>query len=301
MSRQARAWLLPLAMLAGGAGYPLFERLAFLAPCLIFVMLLLTWCDVSPRAFRFHRAYWTLLAIQLAGSAVAYAVLSRLSPLLGEGAMICILAPTAMAAAVITAMLGGNATFAAMYMLVGNLCTAFAAPLFFAWAGAGGDLPFLASAFAICSRVLPLLLLPLLVALLLARYLPPVHRVLRRARPLTYYLWAIGLVIVSGKTVSFIVAHGSEHLAEEAGLALVALALCVAQFLVGRRVGKRHGETIPAGQSLGQKNTVLAIWMAQLYLHPLASIAPAAYVLWQNSINSYQLWRHDRRASPPRC
>jgi len=35
----------------------------------------------------------------------------------------------------------------------------------------------------------------------------------------------------------------------------------------------------------------LAIWMAQTYLAPLSSIAPAAYVLWQNLINSWQLWR----------
>ena len=42
---------------------------------------------------------------------------------------------------------------------------------------------------------------------------------------------------------------------------------------------------------MGQKNTILAIWMAQNYLDPLCSIAPAAYVLWQNIINSIQLWK----------
>ena len=46
---------------------------------------------------------------------------------------------------------------------------------------------------------------------------------------------------------------------------------------------------------MGQKNTILAIWMAQTYLNPLSSIVPAAYVLWQNLINSYQLWRKQRR------
>jgi len=43
---------------------------------------------------------------------------------------------------------------------------------------------------------------------------------------------------------------------------------------------------------LGQKNTILAIWMAQMYLNPISSIAPGAYVLWQNIINSYQVWLH---------
>ena len=33
---------------------------------------------------------------------------------------------------------------------------------------------------------------------------------------------------------------------------------------------------------LGQKNTVLAIWMAYTYLNPLSSVGPGSYVLWQN-------------------
>ena len=48
---------------------------------------------------------------------------------------------------------------------------------------------------------------------------------------------------------------------------------------------------ISGGQALGQKNTVLAIWMAYTYLNPLSSVGPGSYVLWQNIINSYQLWK----------
>ena len=44
-------------------------------------------------------------------------------------------------------------------------------------------------------------------------------------------------------------------------------------------------------EALGQKNTVLAIWMAYTYLNPLSSVGPGSYVLWQNIINSYQLWK----------
>jgi bile acid:Na+ symporter, BASS family len=42
---------------------------------------------------------------------------------------------------------------------------------------------------------------------------------------------------------------------------------------------------------LGQKNTVLAIWMAVTYLNPLSSVGPCSYVVWQNIINSWQLWK----------
>ena len=49
------------------------------------------------------------------------------------------------------------------------------------------------------------------------------------------------------------------------------------------------------GQALGQKNTVLAIWMAYTYLNPLSSVGPGSYVLWQNLINSWQLWKKRKR------
>ena len=38
-----------------------------------------------------------------------------------------------------------------------------------------------------------------------------------------------------------------------------------------------------------------------MYLNPVASVGPASYVLWQNIVNSYQLWikknRDDKFAS----
>ena len=59
----------------------------------------------------------------------------------------------------------------------------------------------------------------------------------------------------------------------------------------GKRIGSAYNDRISAGQALGQKNTVLAIWMAVTYLNPLSSVGPGSYVVWQNIINSYQLWK----------
>ncbi|MDE7135573.1 MAG: transporter, partial [Muribaculaceae bacterium] len=63
-------------------------------------------------------------------------------------------------------------------------------------------------------------------------------------------------------------------------------------FYIGRKIGKKFGDTVSGGQSLGQKNTVLAVWLAMTYMNPTASIAPAAYIAWQNIVNSWQLVKH---------
>ena len=49
-----------------------------------------------------------------------------------------------------------------------------------------------------------------------------------------------------------------------------------------------------SGQALFQKNTALSIWVAYMYLHPVASVGAGCYVLWQNIINSIELWETRR-------
>ena len=46
---------------------------------------------------------------------------------------------------------------------------------------------------------------------------------------------------------------------------------------------------------LGQKNSALGIWMANIYLNPLASVSIALYSIWQNLFNSWQMYMHEKR------
>ena len=76
---------------------------------------------------------------------------------------------------------------------------------------------------------------------------------------------------------------------------LASVVTCTVHFALGRRIGKRYGDVIAGGQMLGQKNTAMGIWMANTYLNPLASVFLAFYSVWQNLVNSWQIWRHDKR------
>ena len=104
-------------------------------------------------------------------------------------------------------------------------------------------------------------------------------------------MWSVALATVTGNTVSFLIRQDSSDFWTEITLALLALVVCCLQFFVGRRIGRRFRDKVAGTQGLGQKNTILAIWMAQTYLNPIASVAPGFYVVWQNIVNSYQLWR----------
>ena len=75
-------------------------------------------------------------------------------------------------------------------------------------------------------------------------------------------------------------------------IALLSLVLCFVLFAIGRSVGRRMGDEINGGQASFQKNTALSIWVAYTYLNPMASVGAGCYVLWQNIINSLELWMY---------
>lgn len=301
-------WTLPLAMLAGVIGYFCFYMFGFLAPAkpvvkiaiawltpfLIFAQLLLTFCkvevrDLAPRLW----ALWLLLFQFFACSVMALLLLSvpmsESWRMASEGAMVCLICPTATAAAVITGKLGGSSAALTTYTLASNLLAAVMVPLIFPLVEPS-DADFVESFLRILSKVFPLLLFPFFTALLLRRFCRPVHRFLVGLKDMAFYLWAVALVIVMGQTTRSVV-EGNISLGEELLIAGVAFMTCCVQFVLGKAIGGAYHDRISGGQALGQKNTVLAIWMACTYLNPVSAIAPGSYVVWQNIINSWQLWK----------
>lgn len=288
-------WTLPLAIITGAIFHDFFDILAPITPYLIFCMLMLTFCKLSPRKVRLSALHLWLIAIQLIGCLAVYFSLYKYNRILAEGAMICVLAPTATSAAVITGMLGGSVASITTYTLVGNLMVAAAAPIIFSFIGTHSDLVFMDSFLQICLKVGPLLILPLLAAWGMQKFTPKIHKKLLSFHGLSFYLWAFALMVVMGRTVCYLINQENPDITTEILIAVASLIICCVQFFVGRKIGGKYKKAIAGGQGLMQKNTILAIWMAQVFLNPVASIGPASYILWQNSINSWQLWKRRRK------
>ena len=294
MFQKLRTYALPIAMIAGFVAHELATSVAFLTPYLLFAMLLVSYCKLDIRSLRVTPMYLWMLAVQFVLAWVVYGLVSLYDPIVAQGAFICLFCPTATSAPVVAAMLGGNLSLLVGYSLLCNMLIAFTAPIFFSLIGVHTELAFFDSVMIICKQVLPLLLLPLLLAVLMQRYAPRLHNAVRNRPSISFYLWVVALFIVVGKSVGFVMMQPLSSLPQEIALALLALVCCVAQFVIGRKIGARYGDRVSGAQGLGQKNTVLAIWMALTYLHPIASIAPASYVIWQNIINSGQIMRKEQ-------
>ncbi len=294
MKEALKPWMLPIAMVIGLLFHEYMEYLAPITPWLIFAMLLLTFCKVDPRRVRLTRLSGILLPVQILGALAIYFALRPLNATLAQGIFICVICPTATAAPVIVGMLGGSVERLATFSIVSNLAVALLAPILFTLMGAG-EVDFWAVCLRIAFKVVPLIVAPLIVALLLLRFAPKVHGQLARRAGLSFYLWAVSLIVVVGRAVSFVMAEPAAEIPLMLALGLGAGAVCWLLYAVGRRVGAACGDRVAAAQGLMQKNTVLAIWLAMTFLNPISSVAPAAYIFWQNTLNSWQLYRHRRK------
>ncbi|MDE5743151.1 MAG: transporter, partial [Bacteroidales bacterium] len=305
--RFIKDWMLIFAMLSGIAGYFIYVNIPFLAPThalagkavgllqplLIFSMLFLTFCKVNPKKLRLCPWHGLLLLFQV-GIFAALAALLVLMPHSGmrvviEGVMICIICPTATAGAVITKKLGGNAAHLTTYTILINLAVALVVPALVPYVHPSPGVTMWTSSLLILGKVFPLLLMPLLAAILVRYLAPRLHFILSHYQELAFYLWAVALALATAVTVRSIM-HSEESLATELWLVVASLVCCLLQFYVGRRVGARYNDKISAGQSLGQKNTVLAIWMGFTFFTPITAVVGGFYSIWHNLVNSWQLY-----------
>lgn len=258
-----------------------------ITPILISLMLFCTFCRVDVRRMRPNRMHLWLLAVQMIGCLAVYYALLPVNHTLAQGAMMCVLAPIAMAAVVIGGMLEADIETMATYSLICNLATALLAPVILSFTGNGE-----CSFGIILAKVAPLLIGPFVAGQFCRAFVKPLARWVSEHKRLSFYLWLLSLVVIIGRTTSFIIERGTAESNLEIALAMAALVICLAQFAIGRHIGIKYGDKVAGGQSLGQKNTVLAVWMSQSFMDPLSCVAPTAYIVWQNFVNSYQIYKH---------
>lgn len=291
MDPRIRSYSLPVAMVAGMLLHKQMAALYFLTPYAIFAMLFFPFARVSIKDIHPHKMHGVLLLFQLVVSVICYYLLRGFDETIAQGTMMCIFAPAAMASATIGGMLGANVKVMTTFILISNIATAIVTPILFPLIGVHEEMPFFASFWLILKKVASVLLAPLITIWLMEWLTPKAHDFVKRHQDWAFYAWALSLLILMGKTTDNLINEPSHDYATELILGAAGLITCLGQFAFGRWWGKRNGDTVAGGQSLGQKNTTLSIWITLAYLNPVAAVGPTAYIVWQNLVNSYQLWK----------
>ncbi len=290
MIRFLKTWMLPISMIGGVIFHEYMSHISWISPLLIFCMLTITFTKLKLEELKITGFHLSLLAVQFIGCWIVYYSLYFWNPIVAEGAFLCVFMSTATAAPVITGMLGGSVSVQASYSLLCNMVLAFTAPVFLSWISVENNIDFMTSFNRICTQVVPMLVVPLIFSLLMRKFMPKIHKTLASHQTISFWMWAVALFIVMGNAVSFIMQQPISQLSTMIYLAIVSLVVCCMQFIIGRKIGAKYGDKVVGAQGLGQKNTILGLWLSLTYLNPIISVAPAAYIAWQNIINSTQLY-----------
>ena len=312
--RFLKDWTLPVAMAVGTIVYLLFAFtpqldgageffgpiISDIFPLFMFLILFVTFCKVDFRRLRpvgWHLwvgAFQVVFVIMVVAAVLTFHIQGE-NLILLEALLTCIIGPCAAAAAVVTAKLGGDLEEMTTYTFLSNLLTAVMVPVCFPLIDPSVSMGFWHAFFLILYKVCLVLVVPMLLAYVVKHYMHRLHQWVVGVKDLSFYLWGFSLTIVTGTTVKNIV-HADTTVAFLVVIALSGLMVCLLQFAVGRYVGHFFHRTQEAGQALGQKNTVFAIWIAYTYLNPISSVGPGCYILWQNVINSIELWVFGKEA-----
>lgn len=304
--RFVKEWTLPCAMVLGACVYLLFSNVDFLEPfgeavgpyfldampVLIFGMLYVTFCKIRLHdlQLRAWHVWLEVVRVVLSGALVLLMLgMEGEGKLILVGVFVCVICPTAAAAAVITEKLGGSIASMTVYTLLDNGLTALLIPLLFPLVERHADISFATSFLVIFEKMFFVLILPFCCAMATRRWLPRVAEKIKSMKDLAFYMWGFNLSIVMGMTLHNILTASVSGMTM-GFLLLTPILVTVVLFGVGKGVGRRYGDSVSGGQALGQKNTILGIWLTVTYLNPTAAIAPCAYVVWQNLLNAWQLW-----------
>ena len=324
MLRFLRNWTLPVAITVGTLSYLLF----YLTPALdgagdvlgrifdtifplsVFSTLFVTFCKVDFHQMRPNRWHLGVLLVQIVLTAVNVAAILLLHShlrnleasqlegqdglLLLEAVLTCVIAPSATAAPVIVGKLGGNISTMSAFTVISSFAQALIIPVVFPLLEPSADLSFWAAFLVILRKLALVLLLPLLLGWTVQHTSQRLHLWIASKPNLSFYCWAFSLAITAGITVKNIV-HSEASFVLLAAIALATLVVCFVQYALGRGVGHWLGEPLNSGQALFQKNTALSIWVSYIYLNPVASVGAGCYVLWQNVINSLEIWQYQRK------
>jgi len=306
-------WTLPVAIAVGTISYltfyyaPQLDELGdvlcpvfdIIFPLFVFLTLFVTFCKVDFHQMLPHRWHTGVLIAQLLLVALNISIIFWVEAdaeqkLLWEAVLTCIIGPAASASPVVTGKLGGNISTMTTYVLVSSLASSLLIPLVFPILEQTVHVAFFEAFLIILEKVAIVLLLPLVLGWIMQHYVKSLCSRIVAMPNLSFYFWAISLSITSGITVKNIV-NSSATPSLLLMISSATFLLCFVQFGIGRIIGRHLGEEVNAGQALFQKNTALSIWVAYMYLHPVASIGAGCYVLWQNVINSLELWQYRKK------
>ncbi|MBS3944852.1 MAG: hypothetical protein KGZ42_05095 [Melioribacter sp.] len=280
--------ILLLLTITIGILFPYGHEYTFLIRYFLMVMLFFSFLDVKVNKEIITKKHFVILFTIIISASLIFILINPFSPELAQTAFITAIAPTAIAAPVITSLKRKKVEFVAFSLLLNNFVIASLIPFM---------LPVVVQSQAdisITDVLFPILItfsIPFISAQLLKVLSKKIWTWLVNWKDVSFYILIINIYIATSDASNYVQSEFSNNLGIIFLIAASSALLCIFFFGLGWIIGGKnyHHE---ASQSLGQKNNAFTIWLSLTYMNPISAIGPVFYVLFQNLYISYELHKH---------
>lgn len=267
---------------------------------LLMIMLFLSSLQLQIQSLKLEKEHFLLLLANFFMGILPYFLIRLLWPEekdLALAAFFCGIAPAATASPVVISFLNGHVGFALTGFLLSNLfiavCLTFLLPCL-----TGNSTENLT--ISVAQSLLLVLVLPLTLAQVVRRLSPTVVNWPKHHKNITFLLWSVALVIIGAMNRKYFMDHPADLLEVFLKNGTAALLICLANFYLGGLLGRKKFRR-ETSQLLGQKNTVLMLYLALTFAGEGTTPGLICYILFHNCINGVQFFLYDKHRRKQNC
>lgn len=252
---------------------------------LLMLLLFFAFLDVHIDKTVFNKSIVKVFSFNMFLSFVLYFIVRSINNDMALLLFAAAVGPAATASPAIGFFMGKDVSYLTTAVLFSNIATALLLPNLYT----GLIDPYSTiSTGQIFMNTLMVIGVPLLAAYICKYVLKGVHHFLEDHKEYSIYILALNVFIAVAYATNYIRTQEGISIFFVIPAAILVGALCIGLFRLGRVFGgKEHA--FEAGQSMGNKNTMLMLWFASTYVSPVAALGPILYLIADTTYNAVQM------------
>ena len=269
---------------------PQAESLSFLIRYFLMGMLFFAFLDIELNKEVISTKHLFIILYLVVLSLTLFYSVSFINTTLALALFVSAIAPTAISASPIIGYLKGNVGYVTFSVLSTNIVIAVILPFL---------LPLVITTEAevrisqLLFPVLSTMFIPLGVAFLVRKFFRKTFTFFKSIQQVSFFFFT-GNIFLAMSSASHFISNEYNGNFEILLILSIGIALLTAlNFTAGWFMGSKNlaRET---SNSVGQKNTMFAIWIALTFINPVIALGPMMYTIFHNLFVSYQLYSSDK-------
>ena len=285
MSGSAKTFIMLLSIILGML-ISSFHDYSFLIKYFLMGMLFFAFLDTDFKKEIISIKHLYIIIYIVGISVVLFFLTKNINSDLALGLFIAAIAPTAIASIPVIGYLKGDIGFTTFSVLLTNITIALLLPFLLPiFVGINSSI----NLYEVVTPILSVIIIPLFCAFLLKYFFKKIKMFFKTFEIISFFFFVTNIFLAMSKAGYYLRTEFNSPIHILILMAVGIFILTVLNFSLGWMIGKPNFAR-ETSNSIGQKNTMFAIWIALTFINPVVALAPMMYTIYHNIFISYQLY-----------